>query len=151
MSETVFTIAAEIEAASIFITQLPLSQLRLMNDSRFPWLLLVPAHPKLVEWTDLSSIQLQELAEEIRWATELIHRWSHPHKVNIASLGNIVRQMHVHIVGRETTDAAWPGPVWGNGSPTAFSAEEILELCTRLSAGMTEIREEAMTRKGSSK
>lgn len=148
MTESAFVVAAEIETASVFIMQLPLSQLRLMNDSRFPWLLLVPTHSGLAEWTDLSRVQLQQLTEEILWATKLLYRWAHPHKVNVASLGNVVRQMHVHVVGRETTDAAWPGPVWGCGKPVAYSLEEIQRLCIYLSAAITAIREEEMTTEG---
>ena len=142
MEECAFAVASAIEEASSFIMQLPLSQLRLMDDSRFPWVLLVPSREELAEWSDLHPAELQQLAREIRWATRLVEQWAHPHKVNVASLGNVVRQMHVHVVGRETTDIAWPGAVWGCGKAIPYSAEEKSALQHQLSSAMLSIWQE---------
>jgi diadenosine tetraphosphate (Ap4A) HIT family hydrolase len=121
MSTKSFAVAPQIEAASLLVSDLPLSQLRLMDDARFPWLLLVPRRPGLEEWSDLSPEDALQLSREIHTATRLLIRYAAPHKVNVASLGNLVRQMHVHVVGRNTSDAAWPGPVWGFGTSAPYS------------------------------
>ena len=121
MNEQPFALAAQIEAASKLVLEFPLSQVRLMNDARFPWLLLVPRRPALEEWTDLNRADLMQLSVEIHQAAQLMtHFWA-PDKVNIASLGNLVRQLHIHVVGRRFGDAAWPGPVWGFESPVPHS------------------------------
>jgi diadenosine tetraphosphate (Ap4A) HIT family hydrolase len=139
MNKQPFALAPQIEAASKLVLELPLSQLRLMNDARFPWLLLVPQHPALEEWTDLDREDAMQLSVEIHLATRLVMRFWAPDKVNIASLGNLVRQLHVHIVGRRSGDAAWPGPVWGFESPVPYTGQAKEELCCQLRKLMTEI------------
>ena len=137
MNEQPFALAPQIEAASKLVLELPLSQLRLMNDARFPWLLLVPQHPALEEWTDLDREDAMQLSVVMRF-------WA-PDKVNIASLGNLVRQLHVHIVGRRSGDAAWPGPVWGFESPVPYTGQAKEELCSRLRKLMPEITQFPVT------
>jgi diadenosine tetraphosphate (Ap4A) HIT family hydrolase len=134
-----FSLDPQIEAASRFVMLLPLSQLRLMNDTRFPWLLLVPQIPGAEEWTDLNRGQQQQLTIEIDAAAHLVRSFAEPDKINVASLGNIVRQLHIHVVGRKRDDPAWPGPVWGFGSAVPYAEPELDELCGRLQELMTEI------------
>jgi diadenosine tetraphosphate (Ap4A) HIT family hydrolase len=99
----------------VWIADLPLSQLRLMDDARFPWLVLVPRIPGATEWIDLDDDRQTALLTEINRAAQALRTLAACDKLNIGALGNIVRQLHVHVVARRVGDAAWPGPVWGSG------------------------------------
>lgn len=111
-----FELDPRLAADSTWLADGPLSQLRLMDDARFPWLVLVPRLPLAAEWFDLPGPEQRQLLAEVSEAGRLL-RSVHPcEKVNIGALGNIVRQLHVHVVAREPGDAAWPGPVWGSGA-----------------------------------
>jgi diadenosine tetraphosphate (Ap4A) HIT family hydrolase len=113
-----------LEADSVFIADGPLSQLRLMDDARFPWLVLVPRIPGAIEWIDLDGASQRLLLAEINQAGALLRQHFAPiDKLNIGALGNIVRQLHVHVVGRREGDAAWPGPVWGAGARRLYGVE----------------------------
>lgn len=112
-------------ADSVFIADGPLSQVRLMDDARFPWLLLVPRVADVSEWMELDGAQQRLLLAEINQVGTLVRAETGVQKLNIGALGNIVRQLHVHLVGRHEGDAAWPGPVWGSGNPQRFSADEL--------------------------
>jgi diadenosine tetraphosphate (Ap4A) HIT family hydrolase len=112
---TAFALDSRLAVDSLFVAELPLSQLRLMNDARFPWLVLVPRLAGAEEWVDLSDDQQRALLAEINQAAKLLRAVAPCDKINIGALGNIVRQLHVHIVARVSNDAAWPGPVWGSG------------------------------------
>jgi diadenosine tetraphosphate (Ap4A) HIT family hydrolase len=111
-----FRLASRLEADSFYLVDWPLCQVRLMDDARFPWLILVPRRPQLEEWTELRAEDSAQLAEEIGKAGQALAGKFAPTKLNVGALGNIVRQMHVHVVARFESDAAWPGPVWGQGT-----------------------------------
>ncbi len=100
---------------TFLVGDLPLSRLLLMNDARWPWLILVPRQEGLVELTDLAASDRVLLIEEAASAANFLEREANPDKVNIGALGNIVRQFHLHVVARFASDPAWPGPVWGQG------------------------------------
>lgn len=108
-----FELDKRIAADSIFLQDLELCQLRMQNVKEFSWLVLIPRLPDLTEITDLSEVNQQLLMREIIYATKLLQRSFKPDKINIGALGNIVSQLHVHVVGRYKNDPAWPGPVWG--------------------------------------
>ena len=115
-------------ADSAFIADGPLSQVRLMDDARFPWLLLVPRVAGASEWIDLDGGQQRLLLAEINQLSQLLRTEAGVEKINIGALGNIVRQFHVHLIGRHEGDPAWPGPVWGQGAaarhaPAALAAQ----------------------------
>jgi len=121
-----FTLDPRLEADSMLIADGPLSQLRLMDDARFPWLVLVPRVPDAVEWIDLDGAAQRLLLAEINQAGSLLRQHFAPiDKLNIGALGNIVRQLHIHIVGRREGDAAWPGPVWGSGAAQRYGIESV--------------------------
>jgi len=101
---------------SHLLAQGPLSQLRLMDDLRFPWLVLVPRIEGASEWLDLEPTPQRQLLDELNHAAASLRAWQPCDKLNVGALGNIVRQLHVHLVARREGDAAWPGPVWGAGS-----------------------------------
>ena len=113
---TDFVLDPRLAADSAFIADGPLSQVRLMDDTRFPWLVLVPRVNGASEWLELDGGQQRLLLAEINQAGQLIRAQPGVEKLNIGALGNVVRQLHVHLVGRHESDPAWPGPVWGHGA-----------------------------------
>ena len=119
-----FVLDPRLAADTIAVADGPLSQLRLMDDARFPWLVLVPRVAGASEWIDLDGASQRLLLAEVNLAGRLLRASSSPtpEKINIGALGNIVRQLHVHVVGRREGDAAWPGPVWGAGAREPFVA-----------------------------
>jgi diadenosine tetraphosphate (Ap4A) HIT family hydrolase len=129
-----FEVNDRIAADSVLVAEWPLCQLRLMDDRRYPWLLLLPRKPRLEEWTELSDDDLAVLAVEIKRASVALGAVATFDKLNVGALGNIVRQMHVHIIGRSVGDAAWPGPVWGQGTREPYSPEARDALVGRLRA-----------------
>lgn len=112
----------------------PLCQVRLMDDRRFPWLILVPRRPGLVEWSELAAEDAVLLTHEIARAGRALTQHFTPTKINVGALGNIVRQMHVHVIARFAGDAAWPGPVWGQGQRVPYETAERDRLSTELLA-----------------
>lgn len=115
-----FALDSRLAAATLPVGDMALSSVLLQNDSRFPWLVLVPRRPGLVELTDLDDGDYRTLTDEIRLATRVMLALASPDKVNVAAIGNVVAQMHVHVVGRFRSDPAWPGPVWGFGTPAPY-------------------------------
>ncbi|RBD01276.1 diadenosine tetraphosphate hydrolase, partial [Xanthomonas oryzae pv. oryzae] len=105
-----FQLDPRLAADSVFVADGPLSQVRLMDDARFPWLVLVPRVADVSEWIDLDGGQQRLLLAEINQLSQLLRAEPAVSKLNIGALGNIVRQLHVHLVGRHHGDAAWPGP-----------------------------------------
>lgn len=122
-----FPLDPRLAADSVFIADGPLSQVRLMDDTRFPWLLLVPRVEGAVEWIDLDGGQQRLLLAELNQVSQLLRAEAGVEKVNIGALGNIVRQLHVHIIGRNAGDAAWPGPVWGSGAAVRHDADTLAQ------------------------
>lgn len=121
-----FALDPRIEGDSVFVAALPLSDLRLMRDARYPWLLLVPRVAGLIELTDLDAPARGLLVEEIALASQALRAVAPCDKLNVGALGNQVRQLHVHIVARQIGDDAWPGPVWGRHPPLPY-AENTLD------------------------
>lgn len=108
-----FTLDPRLDADTVPVVDLPLSAVRLMNDATYPWLVLVPRRPGLVEIIDLDAAGRGVLMEEIAAAAAALQAATGCHKLNVAALGNQVPQLHVHVIARFRDDAAWPGPVWG--------------------------------------
>jgi diadenosine tetraphosphate (Ap4A) HIT family hydrolase len=95
-----------------------------MNDARFPWLILVPQPPQAKEWHELDLPDAVQLAKDIRVAAQALQQYALPDKINIASLGNVVRQLHIHVIARKTDDVAWPRTVWESGEGMPYSDSE---------------------------
>ena len=110
-----FSLDPRLFADTIAVGDLALCSVLLMNDARFPWLILVPRRASVSELTDLTPEDAAALMDEIRIATAVMLSLAKPDKVNVGALGNVVAQLHVHVVGRYRSDPAWPGPVWGSG------------------------------------
>jgi|SRR5690554_599447 len=110
---------------SQFVAELPLCQLRLINDARFPWLLLIPRHEGASEIFDLNEAAQQQLWHEASVVGQMLKTLTQADKINVASLGNVVAQLHVHVVARRRDDAAWPGPVWGHGECQPYAPDRL--------------------------
>lgn len=122
---TDFELDPRLAADSHWVADGPVCQVRLMDDTRFPWLVLVPRIADAVEWFDLVDADQHGVFDEVAQAARLLREQSGCDKVNIGALGNIVRQLHVHVVARSHGDAAWPGPVWGSGEARRFGADAL--------------------------
>jgi diadenosine tetraphosphate (Ap4A) HIT family hydrolase len=119
MSEAGFALDPRLAADTRPVASLPLCDVLLMNDARYPWLILVPRRAGLVEIADLRDDEQAMLWQEVNRAAAALRAVAPCDKLNLGALGNIVRQLHVHVVARVEGDAAWPGPVWGNGQAVA--------------------------------
>ena len=127
-----FSLDPRLAGDSILVADGPLSQLRLVDDARFPWLMLVPRVPGAIEWVDLDGGHQRLLLAEINQAARALRAVAAVEKLNIGALGNVVPQLHVHVVGRRRDDAAWPGPVWGSGRALPYPPEERAALIARI-------------------
>lgn len=136
MSGAEFTLDPRLAADSHLVEQLPLCELRLMDDTRFGWLLLVPRRPGLIEITDLDDAEQALLWQETRIAACALRVVFPCDKLNLGALGNIVRQLHVHVVARCDGDTAWPGPVWGAGTMQRRGEPERIDRINRLRAAI---------------
>lgn len=118
------------------VAQLPLCELRLMDDSHHPWLILVPRVAGATELIDLTDDQQQALVREVSQVSRLLREHFSPDKLNVAALGNVVPQLHVHVIARHTGDIAWPKPVWGQVAPRSYTPEALVERIATLREGL---------------
>jgi len=119
-----FAIDPRLAADTHAVGALPFSELLLMDDARFPWVILVPRIAGARELIDLDEGDQRLLLGEIDHVARALETLLHPDKLNIAALGNVVPQLHVHVIARFTSDAAWPNPVWGRGERVAYGGRE---------------------------
>ncbi|CAK0763623.1 HIT domain-containing protein [Azospirillaceae bacterium] len=131
-----FDLHPRLEADTIGVCALSLSVVRLMNNRTWPWLVLVPARAGVVEIYQLSALDRATLMEEIALTSRVLAAEFNPDKINVGALGNLVPQLHVHVLGRFRGDSAWPGPVWGSGVSAPWSTEEAVALSMRLGAAL---------------
>ena len=115
---TDFILHSQLQKDTCPVGSLPLCHVLLMNNADYPWLILVPNKPNLREITDLDASQRATLTEEIASVMEVMETIYSPDKMNMAALGNMVPQLHLHVIARYKTDNAWPNPVWGQGGKT---------------------------------
>lgn len=123
-----FDLHPQLEADTICLVDWPLSRVLLMNDRRFPWLILVPRVASAGEVVDLSLTDRAQLWREVDAAALKLKTETQALKINVGALGNIVRQLHVHVVARNEGDGAWPGPVWGSGTRVPYEAGRLKSL-----------------------
>jgi diadenosine tetraphosphate (Ap4A) HIT family hydrolase len=131
-----FTLDPRLAAGSVTVSDLSLCQLRLMNDARFPWLLLVPRRDGLRELFDLPAFDQAQVLIDLNRAAAALQAVATPDKLNIGALGNIVPQLHIHLIARFVGDPAWPGPVWGQGSAVAYTEEALQAQLAALRAAL---------------
>lgn len=125
-----FTLDPRLAAETVSVCDLTLTRVLLRDDARFDWLILVPPRPALREMHDLPDADQAVLMREISLCARTVQALSGCEKINVGALGNIVSQLHVHVIGRHASDEAWPGPVWGVGERKAHDPQD-LEACAR--------------------
>jgi diadenosine tetraphosphate (Ap4A) HIT family hydrolase len=131
-----FELDARLEADSEQLMWLGLCELRVMNDRRWPWLILVPQRPGAEEVHELTPLDQAMLTFESNMVAQALKSVTGCTKINVAALGNIVRQLHVHVVARSEGDAGWPGPVWGYGMREPYEREEIRRFSEKIKAAL---------------
>lgn len=124
-----FSLDRKLEADTEPVMWLGLCELRLMDDRRWPWLVLVPQRPGIEEMHDLTPLDQAMLTFETNMVAQGLKRLTGCAKINTGALGNIVRQLHVHIVARSEDDPGWPGPVWGHGLPERYRRDDLHQFC----------------------
>ena len=117
---TDFIYDPRLAADTFAVLALPLCDVRLMNDARWPWLILVPRIADASEVHDLSDATQIQLAQETALVARALKDVTNCEKINSAAIGNIVRQLHVHVIARSQDDGNWPGPVWGFGAKVLY-------------------------------
>ena len=122
---------------SVFVADWPLSQLRLINDSRFPWLVLVPRVSNIEEIFQLSSDDQQRLLQESSHLAKTLSDLFKADKMNVAALGNVVRQLHVHHIVRYVGDCCYPSPVWGSGEAVPYQELELRQRVDELRVALS--------------
>ena len=127
-----FTLNPKLEADTFFICDLKISRLLLMNDSNYPWLILVPRQDGLVELTDLSFEEQTEILREINLLGKILKENFAVEKLNIGALGNVVKQLHIHVIGRFQNDAAFPKPVWGAVAAKPYTENTAQDLIKKI-------------------
>jgi diadenosine tetraphosphate (Ap4A) HIT family hydrolase len=120
MTASPWSLHPQLAADTVPVGDLPLSRVLLANDANYPWLILVPRQAGLIELIDLAQEAQVQLLGEIADAARALKSITECEKLNIAALGNQVPQLHVHVIARRHSDAAWPKPVWGAAPPTAY-------------------------------
>ena len=122
----------QIERDTVSVGDLPLCRVLLMNDANYPWLLLVPRRPDASEIAELDSVERAQLMAEIAETAQSLKAITTCDKINVASLGNVVAQLHVHVIARFRGDVAWPKPAWGAAPPCAYPPDAAAKLITAL-------------------
>ncbi len=119
--DTTWSLHPQLAADTVAVGDLALARVLLANDANYPWLILVPRRPGLIELIDLEQNEQVQLMAEIDATARVLKSVTECEKLNIAAIGNIVAQLHVHVVARRHSDAAWPKPVWGATPPIAYN------------------------------
>lgn len=125
MSPPAWSLHPQLDKDTINIGDLPLSRVLVVNDANYPWLLLVPRRAGAAEIIDLDEVEQAQLMTEIVRASRALKAVTQCDKLNVAALGNMVPQLHVHLIARRISDVAWPRPVWGQAAPLAHDKAEV--------------------------
>ncbi len=134
-----FDLDERLKNDTVVIADSVLCRILLMNDSRYPWLILVPRIASVSEVFELTAVQQQQLWQEASDVGRVLKSEFQADKMNIATLGNVVKQLHMHVVVRMQEDAAWPAPVWGNGAAQPYSENAKSQMCARMRAAIAQI------------
>jgi len=125
MPDSAWSLHPQLKTDTIDIGDLPLSRVLVIKDANYPWLLLVPRREGAVEIIDLDEVAQAQLMTEIARVSRALKDITKCDKLNVAALGNAVPQLHVHVIARRASDAAWPRPVWGVAPPLSHDAQEV--------------------------
>lgn len=127
-----FALDSKLAADTFLISDLKSSRLLLMNDSNYLWLILVPRKENLVELTDLNFDEQIEVLREINLVAEILQKEFVAEKLNIAALGNVVKQLHIHVIARQRNDVTFPKPVWGNAPAKPYEKDEAAKIIAKI-------------------
>ncbi len=130
-----FALHPKLAANTHFAADWPLCRVLVMQDARYHWLILVPRKQGVTEIIELDNSEQPLLMAEIARAGHLIQSLPGVAKLNVGALGNLVPQLHVHVVGRNPGDPAWPGPVWGHSSPVAYADDALAQMLALVRSG----------------
>ncbi len=123
---------------TVVLGDFALCRVLLMNDNRYPWLILVPRTASISEVFELTVEQQQQLWQETSKIGQVLKAEFQADKINIATLGNVVKQLHMHVVVRMQTDAAWPAPIWGQGAAQPYTADAVVQMCLCLRTALAQ-------------
>jgi len=128
-----FALHPQLAADTAHIADLPLCRVLLMNNRHFPWLVLVPMRDNARELFDLSPADYAAVTDEIRHVAQAFSKLTGAYKINVAALGNMVPQLHIHIIARFPHDNAWPKPVWNTGiAPEPYPVDMLAEIIEKI-------------------
>ena len=133
-----FTLDARLQQDTLPVGDFPLCRLLLMNDAHYPWFILVPRREAVSELFQLDAEEQQALWRETTWLAEKLKDTFAADKMNVATLGNVVSQLHMHVIVRRRDDAAWPAPVWGKHVAQPYSVQQIAEIREKLQLVLSE-------------
>lgn len=128
----VFKLDKTLDGDTELVTELPFCRVLLMNDARFPWLILVPRKEGARELFDLTEFERTTVIEEVNDCAEVLKKITGAYKINIATLGNVVEQMHIHVIARQKNDEAWPKPVWGQGEKVLYTKDALSQTVDKI-------------------
>ena len=134
---TLFQLHPRLQQDCICLGRFDLCQLLLMNDSQYPWFILVPERMGIKEIYQLTETERHTLSEESNYLAENLMSLFKGDKLNIAAIGNVVPQLHIHHIVRYQTDKAWPAPVWGKFTATPYRAEELTDIINHITTKLT--------------
>lgn len=123
-------------ADSIPISRLPICAVRLLDDQRFPWVLLIPRMSDVHQWLDVPLAAQHQILEEIHQVNRVIQTLYEPDRINLATIGNRVEQLHIHCIARHRNDAAWPDVVWGRGERQPYKPLQRLARANAIATGL---------------
>ena len=127
-----FTLDQRLQQDTVLLGDFPLCRLLLMNDANYPWFILVPRRDEVSELFQLDAQEQQQLWRESTELAEVLKDTFKADKMNVATLGNVVSQLHMHVIVRHKDDPAWPAPVWGKHPAKAYSDEQVAALRDKL-------------------
>jgi diadenosine tetraphosphate (Ap4A) HIT family hydrolase len=131
-SDANWSLHSQLQADTVDIGDLPLSRVLVIKDAHYPWLLLVPRRADVSEIIDLGEVEQAQLMTEISRVGRALKDITKCDKLNVAALGNLLPQLHIHLIARRTSDVAWPRPVWGVMPPLAQDPEELQNFISAL-------------------
>jgi diadenosine tetraphosphate (Ap4A) HIT family hydrolase len=127
-----FALDPRLQQDNLLIGDFPLCRLLLMNDAQYPWFILVPRREEVSELFQLGADEQRQLWQETTFLAETLKDTFGADKMNVAALGNVVSQLHMHVIVRRREDAAWPSPVWGRHPAVAYSPEQVAAIRAKL-------------------
>lgn len=133
-----FILDSRLEQDTLPIGDFPLCRLLLMNDAQYPWFILVPRREAVSELFQLDAADQQQLWRETTAFAEIVKDSFGADKMNVATLGNVVSQLHMHVIARSRDDGAWPAPVWGRHQPKPYTQDQAAAIRARLKTVLTD-------------